>query len=222
MNEVKVFKFRGMTIEAVVLEGEELFDAKQVGEALGLNDEATSKAVSRMSDKQKMVISNKMLLGFGVNFTKKLNNRGKSFLTKEGVVALISKSRTQTIKTKIEVLDSLGIKDAKLLMIDYPEVKFLEHLETSLDAIGVTDYIEQYTINNKRIDLYIPSLNIAIEYDEDGHGNYSYEAQEGRQAMIEEELGCEFLRYDSRIDNIVNVAQAIAYVSIAKYTKNKK
>ena len=45
-----------------------------------------------------------------------------------------------------------------------------------------------------RIDYYIPSLNITIEYDENGHASYKYEEREGRQKEIEKELGCKFIR----------------------------
>ena len=34
------------------------------------------------------------------------------------------------------------------------------------------------------IDYYIPSLNITIEYDENGHASYKYEEHEGRQKEI--------------------------------------
>ena len=44
------------------------------------------------------------------------------------------------------------------------------------------------------IDYYIPSLNITIEYDENGHASYKYEEHEGRQKEIEKELCCKFIR----------------------------
>ena len=44
---------------------------------------------------------------------------------------------------------------------------------------------EQYKVLNYRIDFFMPYFNIAIEYDENNHKNYTYEQQEGRQKEIE-------------------------------------
>lgn len=60
-----------------------------------------------------------------------------------------------------------------------------------------------------RVDYYVPSLNIAIEYDENGHKNYTYEALEGRQIDIEEELGCRFIRITDNENDDYNIGLAI-------------
>lgn len=88
------------------------------------------------------------------------------------------------------------------------EGNFLRLLEEKLLDINI-EGIKQYKILNFYIDYYIPSLNIAIEYDEElAHKSYSYEKQEGRQIMIEKELNCRFIRVsdkDSNEDNINKV-----------------
>lgn len=63
------------------------------------------------------------------------------------------------------------------------------------------------------IDAYIPALNIAIEIDEPHHNNQQEEDIE-RQRLIEEKLGCEFIRvtcdrslYD-QVDEIVKRVKA--------------
>ena len=58
---------------------------------------------------------------------------------------------------------------------------------------------------NYRIDYYIPNLNIAIEYDENDHKNYTYEQQEGRQKKIEKELGCRFIRISDKNTDEFNI-----------------
>lgn len=92
------------------------------------------------------------------------------------------------------------------------EIEFLDVLETQLRVFDVEDFERQYNnlqCGNYRIDLYIPSLNIAIEYDEDGHRGYSYEQQELRQQLIEEEIGCRFIRVGDDKSHIENSAIVI-------------
>ena len=77
------------------------------------------------------------------------------------------------------------------------EITFLDKLEQALKPFNITG-IRQFPIdiNDKhyRIDYYIQNLNIAIEYDENGHKNYSYDKHKGRQKEIEKKLGCKFIR----------------------------
>lgn len=88
------------------------------------------------------------------------------------------------------------------------ELEFLDKLEHSLIPFGLRG-INQYTIFNYRIDYYIPNLNIAIEYDENDHKNYSYEAHEGRQKEIEKELGCRFIRVSDKNSDEYNIGLVI-------------
>lgn len=88
-------------------------------------------------------------------------------------------------------------------MTSREEIEFLDTLEKLLIPFGF-NHIRQYEIEGKRIDLYIPELNIAIEYDEDDHRSYSYEQQEGRQKEIEKVLGCKFIRISNKKDHIEN------------------
>lgn len=93
------------------------------------------------------------------------------------------------------------------------EVEFIEKLEQTLLPLDIKG-VKQYTVkNNKdsyyRIDYYIPSLNIAIEYDENGHKGYSYEAHEGRQKYIEQELGCKFVRVTDENSDEYNIGLVV-------------
>ena len=47
---------------------------------------------------------------------------------------------------------------------------------------------------NYRIDLYLPSLKLAIEIDENNHADRDPSYERARQQHIQEELGCKFLR----------------------------
>ena len=88
------------------------------------------------------------------------------------------------------------------------EIRFLDMLEESLKPFDITG-IRQYNVLGKRIDFYIPSLNIAIEYDENGHNHYSYEKHEGRQKEIENKLGCRFIRVTDSDSHSFNVGKVI-------------
>ena len=88
------------------------------------------------------------------------------------------------------------------------ELEFLDMLEESLKPFNITG-VRQYNILGYRIDYYIPSLNIAIEYDGNGHNHYSYEKHEGRQKEIENKLGCRFIRVTDSNSHSFNVGQVI-------------
>ena len=81
-------------------------------------------------------------------------------------------------------------------------------LEKGLEPFNIKG-IRQYNIDKYRIDYYIPSLNIAIEYDENRHANYTYEEHEGRQKEVEKELGCKFIRVTDKESDEYNIGLVI-------------
>lgn len=95
-----------------------------------------------------------------------------------------------------------------LLYIDRPEITFINELEDALKSFNIQG-IRQFNVLSYRIDYYIPSLNIAIEYDENNHKHYTYEQHEGRQQEIEKELGCRFIRVSDNNTNSYNIGLVI-------------
>lgn len=65
-------------------------------------------------------------------------------------------------------------------------------------AIHPIEGITQYRVPPYFVDLFVPSLRLAIECDEYGHfgGGYNSERERRRQEFIEESVGCRFLRYN--------------------------
>lgn len=59
--------------------------------------------------------------------------------------------------------------------------------------------IEQYPVDLYRIDIYIPEINLAIEYDEDRHKRQEKEDKE-RQEYIISVLKCTFMRIPEKYD----------------------
>lgn len=72
------------------------------------------------------------------------------------------------------------------------EYKYLNEIEDFLDEMNIK-YILQYSVDNYRIDLYIPLYNIAIEIDEEEH-KYKKDYDTIRQKYIEKQIHCKFIR----------------------------
>lgn len=89
MNEVAVFSFGEKKVEVIELNGQPLFNAKDVGAVLGMKDSAIGMATAKMSDKQVVKLTNSKtnIIGF-----RKLHNTGENFLTESGVYKLIMRS----------------------------------------------------------------------------------------------------------------------------------
>ena len=98
---------------------------------------------------------------------------------------------------------------------------FIGLIETILADICET--IKQYPVLDYRIDLYIPSLKIAIEFDEKKHFESKKNIKEDfeRQLIIESELDCTFYRIDERKDILLQIDN-IAKLVIEKITGEKQ
>ena len=72
------------------------------------------------------------------------------------------------------------------------EYKYLNEIKDFLDEMKIK-YILQYSVDNYRIDLYIPLYNIAIEIDEEEH-KYKKDYDTIRQKYIEKQIHCKFIR----------------------------
>ena len=125
-------------------------------------------------------------------------------VTKKGCEFLIQKStgkKGYLLANKINTLFPNEVDHIIIINLNRKEIEFLDQLEQALQPFNIEGK-RQYSVLNYRIDYYIPSLNIAIEYDENDHSNYTYEQHEGRQRNIEKELGCRFIRVnDSNTEN---------------------
>ena len=120
----------------------------------------------------------------------------------------LSKENKHCAINALNYLVTISNKGIKMQIKPRKELEFLDKLKTSLIPFDIKG-INQYTVLNYRIDYYIPNLNIAIEYDENDHKNYSYEAQEGRQKEIEKELGCRFIRVSDKNSDEYNIGLVI-------------
>lgn len=129
------------------------------------------------------------------------------FITEQEVFYLIQSCKTITKFKKskiIEWLKQINLVNVNFVPSSRNEIEFMSELKDFLAAMNL-ELKPQYNVLGFKIDGYIPELNIAIEYDEKGHSNYSYDTQEGRQAEIENEIGCKFVRLSENNSNAYNV-----------------
>ena len=192
-------------VEVIELEEKILFNARDVGKILDISNVRHS--ICKMNSEQVILLKNSYIQN--INF-RKLNNRGESFLTKDGIYKLISASNKMTYERKVELLNFFEIEKI-VPLFERKETIFIEQLEEFLSEYNLKG-IKQYSVLNYRIDYYIPKLKLAIEYDENNHDSYSYEAQEGRQKQIEKELGCKFIRLSDNCSDLKNIAKVSKYI----------
>ena len=130
-------------------------------------------------------------------------------ITPKGIKLILDNTRNYKNKEKLyKYYNDLNLENNEVILYNREEIDFINMLEDALKPFGLKG-IKQYKVKSYRIDYYIESANIAIEYDEADHINYSYEKHEGRQREIEEELGCRFIRISNNDNNAYNIGKVI-------------
>lgn len=180
-----------MKVRVVEINGEPWLVGKDVAEVLGYKN--TRDALSKHVDDEDKA-SAKIPDGVG--------NPNKVIINERGVLSLLQRSRLRNTQ-KQKLIKSLNLKE-KFVLTSRKEIEFIDQLEETLKPFNLIG-IRQYKINSYKIDYYIPSLNLAIEYDENDHLGYSYEAHEGRQKEIEATLKCRFIRVTDSNTNNFNI-----------------
>ena len=187
-------------LKIVMIDNDPWFVGKDVAEVLGYSN--ASKAVINHVDEEDKI---KEMIVHSVNgYVVKTQT---TLINKRGVCSLICKSKTKSKEYKDKFknwLVSEGLIEDSFCITSRKEIEFLDMLEEVLKPFGYKT-IRQYSVLDYKIDLYIEDLNIAIEYDENNHKDYSYEEHEGRQSLIEKELGCKFIRLSDKEDDLYNV-----------------
>jgi len=132
-------------------------------------------------------------------------------LTEQGLKILLSSYRGITQ----EQVESCGIKDLNVIhTYTRFETSFINMLDEALKEIDI-EGITQYSIDEGkyRIDYYIPSLKLVIEYDEEQHNNLvNMRLDEEREDYIIDKLGCKFIRCDYKDSDIKNVMKVLKFI----------
>lgn len=144
-------------------------------------------------------------------YTQNSLNASKNIylLSEQGYMKLYSLMRNKNENILNHIMDKyFNSKKELVVFAQHKEIRFLDILEETLKPFNIKG-VRQYTVLKYRIDYYIPSLNIAIEYDENNHNHYTYKQHEGRQKEIEEEIGCIFIRVSDKETYFYNVGYVI-------------
>ena len=134
-------------------------------------------------------------------------------INESGLYSLVASSKTATKEFKARFLNALQeggfISGDTTFVSSRKEIEFISDLETALSEINITG-TSQYNVDNYRIDFYIPSKNIAVEYDEQQHFTPKNQKEDKeRQNHIEKKLGCTFVRCNYKDNNIVNIMKVL-------------
>ena len=211
-NEVMVFNNEMFgNVRVVNIDGEGWFAGKDVVEALGYNKKYSDVIKQHCDEEDYILLNSETQLKYKTDFDyKELGQRGGYLVNGCGLYKLISHSTNTSVMKKEKIIKwfkEIGLIDGVVLS-SRKEINFLDRLENALIPFSITG-IKQYNVLNYKIDYYIPSLNVAIEYDENGHKDYTYEAHELRQVLIEKELGCRFIRVTDNKDDEFNIGLVI-------------
>ncbi len=184
MNNLMLFE--GNEVKIIIGEnGEPLFELYSTGMALGHVKIAKGKPYPRKTRIDKCVKNAEI---------STVIHGDTTFINIEGLKKLISVSHTENKIYFINWLkENKFIEYDEVFITTRKEILFINELENALKPFNIKGE-KQHRVLNYEIDYYIELLNVAIEYDENNHCNYSYEQHEGRQLEIEKELGCKFIR----------------------------
>ena len=126
----------------------------------------------------------------------------------------ISEPKNQ-IYIKDFIKEYFGYDGIEFNLLLRKENGFLEKLEEVLIPFDIKG-VRQYNVLSYRMDYYIPSLNIAIEYDEEHHKHQQKE-DKVRQKEIEYELGCKFIRVTDENSDEYNIGLIMKDIFDIKY-----
>lgn len=144
------------------------------------------------------------------SYKDKSGKENKCYIcTVSGVKLLLDNFRNY--KNKYNLLkwyENNSSKNDNIILYERKEIEFINALDQVLSPLSIIG-IRQYQILQYHIDYYIPSIRLAIEYDENDHKYYTYEKQELRQEKIEKELGCKFIRLSDGNDNYYNIGLVV-------------
>jgi len=104
----------------------------------------------------------------------------------------------------------LNLEPPPLLIARREEDIFDKYLRGFLTV----QYFRQFKVGKYRIDFFIPSFNLAIEFDEKHHQKAQDRINDGeRQNFIEQKLKCNFLRVNSE-------NPGLGLLELSRYLKN--
>ncbi|CAG7839940.1 hypothetical protein CLOHAE12215_01356 [Clostridium haemolyticum] len=129
-------------------------------------------------------------------------------ITLKGIGLIIDASRkTKKMKPLIEWYNNNSTQERQVILTNRFEDEFMNKLEQALEPMELI-LEKQFIVDSYRLDGYIPSLRLAIEYDEGQHKiSTNQKLDEIRQNYISGKLGCMFIRCDYEDTDAYNIGK---------------
>ena len=205
-------------IRGCLINNEPWLVGKDVVEKLGydIDKVSYSKYIKKNCDEEDYIsIDKENYKKYNVDY-KQLGQRGGYLINEYGIIKLIEGVGILTNVEKDSILNymiKIGIIKNKynILFKQRKEIQFLHKLEETLIPLNISGIRQYGVFNGKyRIDYYIKSKNIAVEYDEEQHFNKKNKIKDSiRQEKIENELGCKFIRVSIKDSDEYNIGLVI-------------
>lgn len=127
--------------------------------------------------------------------------RNLTLISESGVVKLIAS--TNKIINKEVFLNELGLKLPNFIVLKTrKEIDFGFILIDYCNELNIK-LIHQYSVNNYRIDYYLPELNIGIEFDEKYHNNETQKLLDfSRENEIKNKLNIDIIRISEDLSSL--------------------
>jgi very-short-patch-repair endonuclease len=192
-NESSEYEIDGkkLAIKIVGTSEKPWFKADDVCKALGYK--YTANALNTHVKSQYKSVLNDLVDGSSLSGSIRRDREGQQpYITKRGCEILISKCKKLRDKNFIKTFAADWDLNVNIVQ-DTKEQEFIGAIRKAFSHIPMEP---QFRIGDYRIDLYLTSLKIAVECDERGHSDRDESKEVARQAYIENQLGCRFLRFN--------------------------
>jgi very-short-patch-repair endonuclease len=172
------------------------FKADDVCKALGYK--YTANALNTHVKSQYKSVLNDLVDGSSLSGSIRRDREGQQpYITKRGCEILMSKCKKLRDKNFIKTFAADWALNVNIVQ-DTKEQEFIGAIRKAFSHIPMEP---QFRIGDYRIDLYFPSLKIAVECDEHGHSDRDVSKEIARQEYIENQLNCRFLRFNPDAKN---------------------
>ncbi|CAG7839947.1 hypothetical protein CLOHAE12215_01363 [Clostridium haemolyticum] len=151
-------------------------------------------------------------------YKDKNNQERKCYkITIDGIKMIIDKSRkTKKLQLLIEWYNNNSTQETQIILANRFEDEFMNKLEQALEPMELI-LEKQFIVDNYRLDGYIPSLKLAIEYDEGQHKiSTNKKLDKIRQDYISGKLGCMFIRCDYEDTDAYNIGKVFKKIMEVK------
>ena len=170
------------TINCVVARDQIWYRAKDVAIALGYKNTKQAVIVNVIIDNKRKLSELKPQAKFDCNEANTI------YINEAGLRSLVVKSQ---LPTASDVATQLGISvETRYVRKETEIVRFVQDVLTQM----MVPFELQKSVNNFRIDLYLPDQKLAIEIDEHNHADRDPSYEKEREMYIKAQLGCKFLR----------------------------